>query len=61
MKIIITSALVVLEGVLSMEIKNMSMVFPTAVHSGCGSGVDPCPSCKKGAYNCSSEGNQGTD
>lgn len=61
MKIIITSPSAVLEGVLSMEIKKMNMVCPTAVHSGCGSGVGPCPFCKKGPYNCSSEGNQGTD
>lgn len=43
MKIIISSVFVVPEGILSVEIKKMRMVCPTAVHFGCGSGADPCP------------------
>lgn len=34
---------VVLEGILSMEIKKMGMVCPTAVHFGCRGRVDLCP------------------
>ena len=43
MIIIISSVFAVLEGILSMEMKKMRMVCPSAVHFGCAGGVDPCP------------------
>jgi len=41
-----------------MEIKKMRMVCPTAVYFGRGSGVDPCPSHKKGAATAAEGGNR---